>query len=136
MKSSVLILAACMIIIPLALGELYPFTIAPMFRDAPARYCNYKITGPDGKVYSNLDFALQRNYDGNPVGMGAGIVPPSTVDTFGAVPSGEEIRMHLRPILQQNFPDLQYIDVVQTVFAGRADGRFGLTQTNKLRVIP
>src|SRR5262245_37268586 len=91
----VALFAACNVIIPLSAGELYPFTVAPMFRDSPKAYCEYEVIGPDGAPLPLTDFQLQRNYDGNPVGFGAGVHPPPTFDEFGSAPSLSALRAHV-----------------------------------------
>jgi hypothetical protein len=83
----ILILALSMSVIPLVFGELFPFSSAPMFRDRPTVYCTYSVTGPNGESLSLTSFRLQRNYDGNPPGMGTGVVPNQTLDHFGAAPN-------------------------------------------------
>src|SRR5687768_4162178 len=67
---------AANIAIPLTLGDVYPFTVAPMFCDAPQAYCNYRVYDPDGKLLADnstrrIDppggpdpFCLRRYYDG------------------------------------------------------------------------
>ena len=68
----------------LVFGDLFPFTSAPMFRDKPLLYCEYKVTGPTGGDMPLSGFELQRNYDGNPVGMGAGVRPAPSLDRRSA----------------------------------------------------
>ena len=74
---------AANIIVPTVIGDLYPFTSGPMFRDAPTQYCNYRVYGPDGKLLDAETFMVQRIYDGNPVGYGVGIKPPEVLEEFG-----------------------------------------------------
>src|SRR6186713_2467366 len=58
-RPSALVLACCAafvaanIAIPLTLGDVYPFTVAPMFCDAPQAYCNYRVYDPDGKLLAD-----------------------------------------------------------------------------------
>src|SRR5580704_16284260 len=68
--------------VPLIRTELYPFSRAPMFEDAPLLYCDYAVTDPDGRPLELLDFGLHRNYWGNPLGVGVGFEPPPSLDIF------------------------------------------------------
>lgn len=83
-------------IVPLVWGDVYPFTSAPMFRDAPKHYCDYRVLGPDGLELSAKDWLTFRTYDGNPVGYGVGIVPPPVIEKFGTILSEEEITEHIQ----------------------------------------
>src|SRR5262245_45102522 len=89
------------LLVPLLIVDLYPFSRAPMFADAPRLYCDYHVydpegselhlAGPDGKARVLVDgkpvpaLGLHRNYWGNPIGAGVGFIPPQTVDQFGKV---------------------------------------------------
>ena len=46
----VLLFGLASIVVPVVYGELYPFTIAPMFRDSPKLYCIYQVLSPDGET--------------------------------------------------------------------------------------
>ncbi len=70
---------------PVLCGELYPFTVSPMFSDQPSAYCTYEILASDGKSLELEPFGLHLVYDGNPPGLGMGIVPRSTLHEFGEV---------------------------------------------------
>ncbi len=76
-------------VVPLLTTELYPFSRAPMFADAPRRYCDYAVVTPDGRRLTEPQdlarFGLQRNYWGNPLGVGVGFEPAESVDVFGKV---------------------------------------------------
>ncbi len=125
------------LLIPLLIVDLYPFSRAPMFADAPREYCNYRLFGPDGKELHLYDasgkelvrvfgepvpaLGLHRNYWGNPIGSGVGFLPPPTLDEFGSIPSREEITTHLQKQLQGR-PELAYVEVVQEVI-GDIDGQ-------------
>jgi hypothetical protein len=114
------------VFVPLLLGDVYPFTVAPMFRDTPQHYANYKVYAPDGTLLADnatrrVDplnkpdpFLLRRYYDGNPVGYGVGICPPKTLDNFGHVPTESEVRTHIAVCLK-NFPQYEYVTVQQEV---------------------
>src|SRR5947199_9372326 len=93
-RPSPAVLACCVafvaanLIIPLTLGDVYPFTVAPMFSDAPRSYCNYRVYDPSGKLLADNStrrvdppdaadpFCLRGYYDGNPAGYAVGVRPP------------------------------------------------------------
>ncbi len=128
-----LLLVFASVFLPLVFGELYPFTIAPMFRDNPRHYCEYQIFGPEGRELPLSDFQLQRNYDGNPVGMGAGLKPPATFNQFGQVAGEKSLRLHLRTMLNRKHPNLEYVDVVQTVIGPVDSLTVGVIRTTTIR---
>ena len=83
-------------VVPLLTTELYPFSRAPMFGDAPRLYCDYVVRLPDGRQLTDetdkptlTKLGVQRNYWGNPLGVGVGYEPPPTVDDFGKVADKE-----------------------------------------------
>lgn|GEM_PF-3288778 len=85
---------------PLWIGELYPFTISPMFCDNPRECCQYEVFAPDGTRLDAKQFNLHMVYDGNPPGLGMGIVPTPTLHEFGVVASEEEVTDHVRKMLK------------------------------------
>ena len=131
---SAAIIAAAAVILPLVFGELYPFSIAPMFRDRPQLYCAYVVLGPDGKLLPLERFQLQRNYDGNPVGFGAGRRPFPTLDQFGTEPSEEELRMHVFRRLTKEYPELPFVDVLQVVVGATDSQTVGIIRQSRMRV--
>lgn len=104
------------LLIPLLVVDLYPFSRAPMFADAPRLYCDYHLFGPGGEQLSLLTFGLHRNYWGNPIGAGVGFLPPPTVDRFGIIASREEVTAHLQNQLRAR-PELTFVEVVQEVIS-------------------
>jgi hypothetical protein len=137
--------AAANVIVPLTLGDVYPFTVAPMFRDAPQQYANVRVFAPDGKKLADnsrraLDaatspdpFCLRRYYDGNPVGCGVGICPPKTIDDFGKVPHEQAVREHIT----QHWPrdlNLEYVEVEQEIVGPLDAQRVGVQSTQRWRV--
>jgi hypothetical protein len=112
------------VVIPLLIVDLYPFSRAPMFADAPQVYCNYQLYDPSGQALDVLDFGLHRNYWGNPVGEGVGFRPPRSIDEFGAVPDASVVTDHLLIRLRQR-PDLRYVEVVQEVIGAVDDQKVG-----------
>jgi hypothetical protein len=141
------IFMAANIAIPLTLGDVYPFTVAPMFSDAPRAYCNYRVYGPDGRLLADnstrrIDppaapdpFCLRRYYDGNPTGLGVGVCPPATIDggNFGSVQSEQHVRKHFEQCLREH-PELAYVDVEQDIIGPLDDYRVGVVKTNRWRV--
>jgi hypothetical protein len=121
------------VLVPLLRTELYPFSRAPMFADAPQRYCNYRVSGPDGRELPLADFGLQRNYWGNPPGVGVGFHPPDSVDHFGEVADREAVTAHVAARLQ-DFPALEAVEVVQEVIGPVDGGRVGLVSSSRWRV--
>ena len=89
------------ILAPFVIGERYPFTVAPMFRDQPSCYCVYEVTDSDGKQLDLEDFGLHLVYDGNPVGLGVGIVAKPTLHGFGEQPTEKELLGHVREKLDK-----------------------------------
>jgi hypothetical protein len=123
------------LIVPLTAGELYPFTIAPMFSDRPVQYCDYRVWAPDGTELPLQDFELQRNYDGNPVGMGAGVQPPPTLDEFGTAPDETTLRRHVGRVLQHKHAHLAYVDVQQEVIGPIDADRVGVIHSIRIRIM-
>ena len=126
--------AVCNLLLSIVFEDLYPFTIAPMFRDNPQLYCDYQVLDPQGTQLSLRDFQLQRNYDGNPLGLGAGVRPPHSLDTFGSVPDEAMLIAHVSRILPASFPELRYVDVVQTVTGPVDENRVGIVKETRYRV--
>jgi hypothetical protein len=121
------------IAIPLVCTEWYPFSRAPMFSDAPRLYCDYSVQDDAGRSLPLVDFGLQRNYWGNPLGVGVGFEPPPSVDSFGAIAPAEEVAAHVTNGLKR-YPDLPAVVVTQTVVGARADGTVGSTATTTWRI--
>jgi len=113
-------------LVPLVTTELYPFSRAPMFADAPRLYCDYAVYTPDGERITDLPtltkLGVQRNYWGNPLGVGVGYEPPPTVDEFGAVAAKDSVVAMVACGLGQ-FPQWKYVEVVQVVVRPTDDGR-------------
>jgi hypothetical protein len=109
---------------PFVTTELYPFSRAPMFADAPQQYCEYAVVTPDGRRLTEtkdlLPLGLQRNYWGNPLGVGVGFKPAPTVDDFGKIATQQQVIDAVAPRLRQ-FPEWSYIEVEQSVI-GATDG--------------
>lgn len=128
------VFALCNLTLPIVFGELYPFTIVPMFRDHPQLYCQYRVIGGDGAELPLHGFALHRNYDGNPVGFGTGIKPQYSLDEFGSAPDEQELRSHVSRILNSRYPDMRFVDVVQTVIGPTDSRTVGVIRETRIRV--
>jgi len=118
---------------PLLAGECFPFSIAPMFCQQPTLYCRYQVTDPTGDELPLERFALQRVYDGNPVGLGCGICPAETLDRFGSVPTKDEVIAHLQS-RDQAWKDLPYVDVRVEVIGDRNGRQVGVDETRSYSV--
>lgn len=95
---------------PLMFGELYPFTISPMFSDQPAEYAVYEVLDSNGNSLDLEPFGLHLVYDGNPVGLGMGIKATETLHGFGEVPPLEELKTHVTDKLAE-MPELAEVSV-------------------------
>ncbi len=102
------------ILIPCLIMDLYPFSSAPMFADAPRHYCDYELMGPNEEPLDLKSFGLQRNYWGNPLGSGVGYFPPDSIDRFGEIGSEGQIITQVQRSLTDH-PDLEFVDVTQRV---------------------
>jgi hypothetical protein len=152
-RPSAAVLACCAafvalnVIVPLTLGDVYPFTVAPMFCDAPQAYCNYRVYAPDGTLLADnstrrIDplgkpdpFCLRRYYDGNPTGCGVGVCPPPTIDggIFGSVHDEAHVRAHIAEFLVARTEP--YVDVEQEIVGAIDDHRVGVLKTNRWRIV-
>lgn len=90
---------------PFVLGELYPFTVSPMFSDQPAEYAVYEVLDAGGKPMALEPFGLHLSYDGNPVGLGMGIKATPTLHDFGHISTLNELENHVQKRLQE-MPDV------------------------------
>jgi hypothetical protein len=127
------VFCAAFLVAPLFVIDLFPFSQAPMFADAPRQCCNYIVYDPHGNELNPLAFGVQRNYWGNPVGIGTGFLPPASVDIFGEVASEDAVREVVARHLRDK-PDLPYVEVVQQVIAAVDDNRVGVSQTRRWRI--
>ncbi|MDB5293290.1 MAG: hypothetical protein JWL69_4531 [Phycisphaerales bacterium] len=120
-------------VLPFIVTDIYPITSTGMFRDSPVRMCSYEVYAPDGRKLEPDDFSVQMNYQANPPHVGFGYEPPPTVGEVDDVKSEAEVADWVRVRLRR-FPQLQYVEVVQSV-AGRIDGaRVGVVQQNRWRI--
>jgi hypothetical protein len=126
--------AVCNVVLSIGYRDLYPFTITPMFCDNPRLYCDYQVLDPQGAQLPLDDFQLQRNYDGNPLGLGAGVRPPPSLDKFGTAPDEAALIAHVAHILDARFPEHRYVDVVQTLIGPVNQNRVGVVKEIRVRV--
>ena len=130
------VLLAANVVVPLIWGDVYPFTSAPMFRDAPRAFCNYRVYSSKGQQLDSADWLVQRVYDGNPVGYGVGVRPPAVLEQeFGVVHDEATVREHFqRQLAEPQHSQVTYLDVVQEVI-GPVDGQhMGVVRTNRWRI--
>jgi hypothetical protein len=124
-------------VIPLVTTELYPFSRAPMFADAPQQYCDYAVVTPDGRRLIEpqdlLPLGLQRNYWGNPLGVGVGFQPAESVDVFGAVATPGQVADMVTARLRR-FPQWEYVEVEQSVIGKTDADHVGVVRSERWRV--
>jgi hypothetical protein len=129
-------LLAANVVVPLIWGDVYPFTSAPMFRDSPREFCNYRVYSIKGKQLDAADWLVQRVYDGNPVGYGVGVRPPPVLEQeFGVTPDEAAVREHFQRILAEpQHSRHTFVDVVQEVIGPVNGQHVGVARTNRWRI--
>jgi len=100
---------------PLVVGEMYPFTISPMFRDQPEQYCTYQLFDESGNEIALETFGLHLVYDGNPPGLGMGIEAVPRMHEFGDVPNLDQVEVHVRNVAKSSGTKHSQIRVSQSV---------------------
>jgi hypothetical protein len=94
----VLMFIAVVGVAPFLVGDVFPSTTAARFRDPVASYCQFRVYDPQGRELPPAAFGLQRNFAGLPVGLGAGRIPPESLNSMGTgereavVPEPDEVR--------------------------------------------
>jgi hypothetical protein len=122
------------IVVPTVIGDLYPFTSGPMFRDSPTQYCNYRVYGPDGQLLDAETFMVQRIYDGNPVGYGVGIKPPEVLEEFGTVRDQAKCCQHvLAHLSAEANRKYRYVEIEQEVVGAIDSQRVGVIREKSQR---
>lgn len=121
------------VLVPVVFGEVFPFTCAPMFREAPRSYCNYRMFAPDGTELTPAEGMFERHYNGNPIGLGVGVTPPRSIDQFGAVHEEAAIREHGGQLLSQH-ADWRFVEIEQEVIAALPDGSVGRKRIDRWRI--
>ena len=133
---AVLILLAANVVVPLLWGDVYPFTSAPMFRDTPTKFCNYRVYSPAGDELAAADWQLQRIYDGNPVGYGVGVRPPPVIEQeFGVIHEEAAVRTHIeRQFQRPKNARFDFVEVVQEVIGPIDAQRVGVIETHPWKI--
>ncbi len=135
-RSRVAILAAGVLLVlnvavPLVWGDVYPFTSAPMFREAPVQCCQYRVL-VDGQEQPAAKWLLNRIYDGNPVGYGVGIRPPAVLEQeYGVIHDTAAVRSHIQQQLAR--PENQHVEHVEVIqeVVGAIGSSVGILTTNR-----
>jgi hypothetical protein len=141
------LLLAANALVPLVCGDIYPFTSAPMFRDAPTQYANYRVYDPQGNELPSRHYALDKGktedpfrigrvYDGNPVGYGVGIAPPPVLEQkFGMVHDEAIVRRHIqKQLARPENAKYPYVEVEQDVIGAIDEQRVGVVATRRWRI--
>lgn len=122
------------VLIPLWMLELYPFSIGPMFRDAPQQLTEYTAKGPEGQDIPLAELGLHRRYNGNPT-WGTGFLHRPTIDNFdGEPPPMSEVAQWVRERLRGR-PE-PFVVVTRRIIAGREDGTVGPVGEEERVVVP
>jgi hypothetical protein len=130
------VLLAANVVVPIVWGDIYPFTSGPMFRDAPAQCCTYRVFDSRGNELPAKAWLCQRIYDGNPVGYGVGIRPPPVIEQqYGVIHDEAVVRAHFGRILARSENQrLAYVEVVQEVLGPLPGGSVGIVRTQRWRI--
>jgi hypothetical protein len=144
---AVSLLLAANAIVPLIWGDVYPFSSAPMFRDSPTQYADYRVFDPAGNLLPSKHYALQQHmiadrfligrvYDGNPVGYGVGIAPPPVLEQkFGVVHDEATVRRHIqRQLARPENAEYPYVTIEQDVIGAIGKQRVGVIETREWRI--
>jgi hypothetical protein len=131
---AVALLLAANVIIPVIWGDVYPFTSAPMFREAPVQCCHYRVV-VDGKEQPADKWLLQRVYDGNPVGYGVGVCPPAVLEQeYGVIHDEAAVRSHIeRQLALPENHSISQVEVIQEV-VGAVGSAVGVVQTRRWQI--
>src|SRR5262245_53790345 len=135
--AAVALLLAANIVVPLVWGDVYPFTSAPMFRDAPACCCNYRVYAADGRELPADNWLVQRIYDGNPIGYGVGICQPAVIEQeFGAIHNEPTVVRHIeQQIAAPQNRQHASIEVVQEVIGPINSQHVGVAKTTRWKIV-
>jgi len=134
--TAVAMLLAANIVLPLLFGDVYPFTSAPMFRDSPTVFCNYRVLAPDEEELSAGNWLVQRIYDGNSVGYGVGVRPPAVLEAeFGVVHAEATVRRHIERRFSEKGNDRhEFVAIDQDVIGPVNSQQVGVIGTRTWRV--
>lgn len=114
------------VLAPFLVGEVYPFTISPMFSDAPQRCAIYGVRDPDGRELDPALFGLHLVYDGNPPGFGVGVCPAPTLHPFGEIGDPARLTVQIQETMLANPALPRVVTIVQKTIEG---GREQLQQS-------
>lgn len=130
------VLLAANVVVPVIWGDVYPFTSAPMFRDAPVKCCQYRVFDATGQELPAENWLMQRVYDGNPVGYGVGVQPPAMLEqVYGVVHDEATARWHVeRQFAGAENRAQEWVEVEQSVLGAVDRQRVGVVQTQRWRV--
>jgi hypothetical protein len=108
-----------------------------MFADAPQLYCEYTAYAPNGRQITDpatlMKLGLQRNYWGNPLGVGIGFKPAPALDVFGFVAAKDRVIDIVGRSLTQ-FEKWDYVEVEQKVIGPIDANHIGVVHKNRWRV--
>ena len=99
---------------PMVVGEMYPFTISPMFSDQPSQYSVYEVFDENGEPIDSEPFGLHLVYDGNPPGLGMGIQAHPTLHGFGETSTVDQLRSHVQKKLAE-MPEREFVTVKRSL---------------------
>ena len=99
---------------PMVVGEMYPFTISPMFSDQPNEYSVYEVFDESGQPIDSEPFGLHLVYDGNPPGLGMGIQAQPTLHEFGETATTDQLKSHVQKKLAQ-MPERKFVTVKRSL---------------------
>ena len=99
---------------PMVVGEMYPFTISPMFSDQPNQYSVYEVLDESGQSIDSKPFGLHLVYDGNPPGLGMGIQAHPTLHGFGETSTVDQLRSHVQKKLAE-MPEREFVTVKRSL---------------------
>ena len=99
---------------PMVVGEMYPFTISPMFSDQPSQYSVYEVFDENGQPIDSEPFGLHLVYDGNPPGLGMGIQAQPTLHAFGETSTVDQLRSHVQKKLAE-MPEREFVTVKRSL---------------------
>ena len=99
---------------PMVVGEMYPFTISPMFSDQPSQYSVYEVFDENGQPIDSEPFGLHLVYDGNPPGLGMGIQAHPTLHGFGETSTVDQLRSHVQKKLAE-MPEREFVTVKRSL---------------------
>ena len=119
--------------VPFIALEFYPFTAIPPFPSAPQFYCRYEVSDFEGQKLHQRPFGLHRSDWGGRRNWPAGRTYLPGFNTFGVVPTEQELSDHLESVLEK-FPHLPGIKVVQYIY-GKKGLSVGLLDTRRLEII-